>query len=140
MKSFIHDDARGLAWKMDPTTSCVALQVLLYTVFPAVCLGGVLMWLRLRHLARLSRSLHNAFGMRKAAVLANMDDSEAMGSGSAVSLMSDLKSVYRFRDVRQVRLRVGPEARSGRAVNEQSKQPLCCGAALSCQQEAHVQD
>jgi hypothetical protein len=79
------------------------LQVPLYTIFPAVCLGSVLMWLCLRHLERLSKNLYNIFNMRKAAVLTNMDDSQALGSGSAVSLMSDLKSVYRFRDVRQVR-------------------------------------
>lgn len=60
------------------------------------------MWLRLRQLDRISKSLLNSLNGCKAAVLANTMDEQARNSLSVVSLMGDLKKVYRFKDVRQV--------------------------------------
>jgi len=74
-------------------------------IFPAVATGAALMWLRLKHLQRVSRHMHNAMNTCQAAVLANMNgDDQARNSASAVALIpaEDLKKVYRFRDVRQV--------------------------------------
>lgn len=82
---------------------CPDLQIMLYTVFPAVALGPRLMWLRLRHMSRLAKSLHNSFNMCKAVVLSNTFDEQTRTSGSVVALMGDLKKVHRWRDVRQVR-------------------------------------
>jgi hypothetical protein len=60
------------------------------------------MWLRLWRVDRVSRALHNSFNVCKAGVLANIMDEGQRNSGNMVSLMGDLKKVYRFRDVRQV--------------------------------------
>lgn len=83
------------------------LQVVLYTIFPAMALGAGLMWLRLQQLARLSAALHKFFNVCKAAVLdGTVDDDQAPASGSVLAHMvpADLKHVHRFRDVRQIRI------------------------------------
>jgi hypothetical protein len=87
---------------LDVVFVLLLLQVMLYTIFPAIALGAGLMWLRLRQLDRLSKSLLNSFNVCKAAVLANTMDEQARNSVSVVSLMGDLKRVHRFKDVRQV--------------------------------------
>lgn len=89
-------------WLNPADVGVLWLQVMLYTIFPAIALGAGLMWLRLRQLDRLSKSLLNSFNICKAAVLANTMDEQARTSLSVVSLMGDLKRVYRFKDVRQV--------------------------------------
>lgn len=78
---------------------------MLYTIFPAVVLGAVLMWLRLRHVARLSQHMWNAMNVCKAAVLTNLtagDDQASVGSAVALIPTGELKKVHRFRDVLQV--------------------------------------
>lgn len=77
---------------------------MLYTIFPAVAVGMGLMWLRLRQIGRLAKTLHNSFIVCKAAVLANTVDEQTRQSGSVVALMTDLKKVHRWRDVRQVKI------------------------------------
>lgn len=76
-------------------------KVMLYTIFPAVAAGTGLMYLRLQQQNRTAKRLHNSFNVCKAAVMANMFD-EGQRNGPCVSIMGDLKKVYRFRDVRQV--------------------------------------
>lgn len=83
------------------------LQVLLYTIFPAIALGAGLMWLRLRQLARLSAALQKSFNDRKVAVLdGTLDDDQVSAGGFVLAHMApaDLKRVYRFRDVRQIKI------------------------------------
>jgi hypothetical protein len=83
------------------------LQVLLYTIFPAIALGAGLMWLRLQQLARLTAALRNSFNVRKAAVLDGTIDDDIAASGASVLARmtpADLKRVYRFRDVRQIKI------------------------------------
>jgi len=80
-------------------------QAMLYTIFPAVATGAALVWLRLKHLQRVLRHMRNALNTCRAAVLANMtqvDQDKADGSAIALMAASELKHVYRFRDVRQV--------------------------------------
>lgn len=77
-------------------------NIMLWTIWPAVAAGAGVMWLRLEQQKRLSKSLHNSFNVCKAAVLANMMDEGQRSSGSLVSVMGDLKRVYKFKDVRQV--------------------------------------
>jgi hypothetical protein len=83
---------------------CFAAQVMLYSIFPAMAGGAALMWLRLWQLNRISKAVYNSFNICKAGVLANIMDEGQRNSGNVVSLMGDLKKVYRFRDVRQVRI------------------------------------
>jgi hypothetical protein len=80
------------------------LQYVLWTIFPAVALGAFLMWLRVRRLQSLCAYLHNSFNKCKATAMANLAfDDPSRNSGSVVALIGDLKKVYRFKDVRQVR-------------------------------------
>lgn len=95
--------------RTQPAALCCtrAPQVVLYGIWPAVVAGGAAMWLRLRYVRRLSRFLRGAFEHRKAAAIAASsaaDTAARVAGGSVVSLMADLRGVYRFRDVRQVSL------------------------------------
>jgi hypothetical protein len=72
---------------------------------PAVLLGAACCWLRLQSLSRLSDILHGAFQQRKDAALAassSADASARAAGASVVSQMADLKTVYRFKDEKQV--------------------------------------
>jgi hypothetical protein len=74
---------------------------------PAVLIGTACCWLRLHLLSHLSDKLHEAFKQRKDAALATSSsaDASARAAGaSVVSQMVDLKTVYRFRDEKQVSL------------------------------------
>src|SRR5690242_1142094 len=88
------------------TIVCRLLQSVLYSIFPAVAMGAMGCWLRMRLLRRLSATLHEAFQERKWGALAAAgggDTTGAAGSG-AVSMMKDLNKVYRWKDVEQVSL------------------------------------
>ncbi len=84
-----------------------AVQVMVYSIFPAIVAGAALMWLRLRFLAKLAKSLHNSFNVCKATVLANTMDSDVRNSNCVVAMMGDLRKIHRFRDVRQVSCTTG---------------------------------
>lgn len=81
------------------------LQVVLYGMAPAVLLGAACCWLRLHLLSHVSGILHGAFQQRKDAALAassSADASARAAGASVVSQMVDLKTVYRFKDEKQV--------------------------------------
>ena len=80
-------------------------RAVLYAIFPAVLLGAVVAWIRLRKLRHITGQLRAAFHERKIEALATSTDADnkARATGSSVvTLMGDLKSVYRFKDVRHV--------------------------------------
>lgn len=79
------------------------LWAVLYGIFPVVGLGAVSCWLRMAPLRRLTEYLHVNFEQRKAAALAanNIGDDRAKAA-AVVSMMTGLKTVYRWRDVEQV--------------------------------------
>jgi hypothetical protein len=83
------------------------VQALLYGIFPAVALGAAAAWARMRGLRRLTLKLRAAYEERReaAATACSAADHQAREDGaSLVSLMTNLRTVHRFRDVRQVSL------------------------------------
>ncbi len=80
-------------------------QGVLYGIFPAVLFGAALVWLRMRLVRRLSAVLQKAMTERKQVAIAassGADEKARAAGASVVTLMGDLKSVYRFKDARQV--------------------------------------
>lgn len=82
------------------------LQAVLYGIFPAVLLGAAGVWLRMQRVRKLSAQLLTVFDDRKLELMgADVPGAGTKEAGtSVVSMMGDLKSVYRFKDVRQVSL------------------------------------
>ena len=77
----------------------------MYAIFPAVVLGAAVAWIRMGRLRKITGQLRAAFHERKNEALSTSTDADnkARATGSSVvMLMGDLKSVYRFKDVRQV--------------------------------------
>lgn len=79
----------------------------------AVLIGTLITWTRMRVVRRLSTKMHKEFQQRKQAVLADAASSNPnsvkaanyhMDGESILAAMGDLKTVYRWRDVRQLSL------------------------------------
>ena len=82
------------------------LQGVLYGIFPAVLLGAAAVHVRMGRVRKLSEHLHKLFiDRREEAAVGSVSAADARDAGSSVvSLMGDLKAVYRFKAVRQVSL------------------------------------
>jgi hypothetical protein len=73
------------------------LQMVLYGMAPAVLLGAACCLLRLQLLSHLSDTLHRLFKERKDAAL-------AASSSADLTARTDLRTVHRFKDEKQVSL------------------------------------
>lgn len=88
------------------------LQAVLYLIFPMMLMGSACVRLRMRMLKPAAEHLRRAYTDRKAAV--EMSDQQkkadaaagkvgsAADNSTAVTLLGDLKGVYRFKDVTQL--------------------------------------
>lgn len=68
--------------------------------------GMAVTWARMLILQRVAKQMLVSFEQKRAAAILSSNDpgNQNSTSGSLVSLMTDLKKVYRFKDVRQVSL------------------------------------
>uniref|UniRef100_A0A383VUJ6 PAS domain-containing protein n=1 Tax=Tetradesmus obliquus TaxID=3088 RepID=A0A383VUJ6_TETOB len=76
----------------------------LYGIFPAVALGIIACWLRMSLLRQLTATLRVSFHERKDAAAAVLTGDATGTTSGAVSMMKDLKTVHRWKDVEQVSL------------------------------------
>lgn len=91
------------------TTLCalLLLQGVLYVVLSAAVVGAAMLWARVLFLKRTSTVLTASFEQRKQTALASYNgaDVKARAAGaSIVTMLGELKGVYRYKDARQISL------------------------------------